>query len=240
MVDQVGRILRGPVSAPDQRQHHAVEIVACAGESACRRQRQVPEQLAAGQQEAVEHAHPGFEHIADLRRLRLDVGVEDRPADDVECEVGHRHVDVELHAVPPASRRALRGRHHLGAVGLDHGPAEHRLDHPPPAQVVGALAGEQPVTEQAPRRPQRAALHKRRVLVDEDATDQVRIADEVEAVGARKRHLRDRPAGPGNTLQIRQRVAQIGGGVAPTGRRAATNALRLGYHSHARSLRPAR
>ena len=240
MVDQVGRIPCGPVSAPDQRQHHPVEIVACAGESPCRRQRQVPEQLAAGQQKAVEHAHPGFEHIADLRRLRLDVGVEDRPADDVECEVGHRHVDVELHAVSPANRRALRGRHHLGAVRLDHGPAEHRLDHPPPAQVVGALAGEQPVTEQAPRRPQRAALHKRGMLVDKDAADQVRIADEMEAVAARKRHLRDRPACPGNTLQIRQRVAQIGGGVAPTGRRAATNALRLGCHSHAGSLRPAR
>ena len=150
----------------------------------CRRQRQVPEQLAAGQQEAVEHAHPGFEHIADLRRLRLDVGVEDRPADDVECEVGHRRVDVELHAVSPASRRALRGRHHLGAVGLDHGPAEHRLDHPPPAQVVGALAGEQPVTEQASRRPQRAALHKRRMLVDEDAADEVRIADEDGSCGS--------------------------------------------------------
>ena len=160
--------------------------------------------------------------------------------DDVECEVGHRHVDVELHAASPASRRALRGRHHLGAVRLDHGPAEHRLDHPPPAQVVGALAGQQPVTEQAPRRPQRAALHERRMLVDKDTADQVRIADEMEAMTARKRHVRDRPACPGNILQIRQRVAQIGGGVAPTGRRAATNALRLGYHSHASSLRPAR
>ena len=121
VVDQVGRILRGPVSAPDQRQHHPVEIVACAVESACRRQRQVPEQLAAGQQKAVEHAHPGLEHIADLRRLRLDVGVEDRPADDVEREVGHRHVDVELHAIraseltcaprpPPSRRRRPRSR----------------------------------------------------------------------------------------------------------------------------------
>ena len=62
---------------------------------------------APGQQEAVEDAHAGVEHGADLGRLGLDVGVEDRAADDAR---GRRQVISALTSTsaPRSSPRRRR------------------------------------------------------------------------------------------------------------------------------------
>ena len=186
-----GRPLGGRLVLGHQAVEEPVDVALGRVELPRRRQRQPPQELGAGQEEAVEHAHARVEHGRDLGRLGLDVGVEDRAADDPQRHPGHLAVDVDGGALVPVGRHVLGGVDHDVAVAVDVLAAEDRLDQPPAAQVVRPLAREQAVAEQAPGRLQRPALHERRAVVDEHAADELGVAHEEEAVAAREAHEHD-------------------------------------------------
>src|SRR6185437_7408576 len=101
--------------------------------------------------EALERVERVRERTADLRRLALDVGGEQRPRDDREGQPRHLLVGVQLGPVAPAGERTLRGRDHLLGVASDLAAVEERLDEPALAQVELALARQQALAEDALR-----------------------------------------------------------------------------------------
>ena len=114
----------------------------------------------------------------------------------------------------------LGGVDHDVAVAVDVLAAEDRLDRPPAAQVVGALARQQAVAEQAPGRLQRAPLDEGGVVVDEHAAHELGVADEEEAVAAGEAHVGD-AAVVGREPVHRARADRAGSGrSSPTPSRA--------------------
>ena len=73
--------------------------------------------------------------VADVPRVRLDVGIEQRLPDDAEGEPHHFLGDVERGAVGPAALDAIGILGHRRGIGRDAILVERRLHQPPLAQV---------------------------------------------------------------------------------------------------------
>ena len=111
-------------------------------------------------------------------RLALDVGVEERLADDGEGVRRHLPRDVERRAVVPmlGATRGIR-RHGVG-VGGDARPMEGRLGEPALAQVQLVLAREQSLAEQHLRALEATTLVEEATVRDEHVADAVGMTDE--------------------------------------------------------------
>ena len=104
---------------------------------------------------------------------------------------------------------------HDGPVAVDALVMEDGLDRPPAAQMIGPLAREQAVAQQASGRLQRPPLYEHRVVVDQHPADQLGVAHEVEAVPGRKADEDDSAVLLGEAVHRRERVAQVADEVAP-------------------------
>ena len=102
------------------------------------------------------------------RGLPLDVGIEQRLADDGERETRHLRGHVERLTPPPAVARPFSVRRHRRRVGHDPVAVERRLRQPPLAHVILALARQQPLPEEQLHAFQPAALGEVPLLGDQD------------------------------------------------------------------------
>jgi hypothetical protein len=126
-----------------------------------------------------QHHHPeGVHHtgqrVADRRRVRVDVGVEQRLADDRQRQAVHLGGDVERPPVDPRAPHPVRVRDHRRAVGGNPIAVEGGLHQPALPQVHRAFAGQQPFAEHPLGTLQAAALHEALVVGDEDVLDVLR------------------------------------------------------------------
>ena len=87
-----------------------------------RRDGELLEQLAEREHAEVERFDRRAQCLADLVRLALDVGVEQRLADDGQCVRGHLARDVEPRAVAPLLGATRGVRRHRVGVRRDVGP----------------------------------------------------------------------------------------------------------------------
>ena len=169
--EQVAAVTASPPALLDDAVDDAVEPRACALEAAALRERQLLQKLREREHQVAEEVHHLRERRADLVGVRLDVGVEERLADDRERESHHLFRDVERLAVAPA-RRSLGGelRHHarVGAYAL---PVEGGLGESPLAAVELALARQKPFAQETLGALQRAPLVEAAVVRDEDVAD---------------------------------------------------------------------
>src|SRR5258705_5599914 len=104
--EQVAAILARRATLGDESIDRRVEPLAAATEAQRRRDGKLLEQLAEGEHAEVERVDRRGERVADLVRLALDVGVEQRLADDGECVRRHLARQVERRTVAPALRAA--------------------------------------------------------------------------------------------------------------------------------------
>ena len=186
------------------------------------RHRQPLEHVRERQHHHPERFHDAGERLAHLRRLRLDVGVEQRLADDREREPVHLPGDVQRGAVGPRVPHPIRVRHHRAAVAGDPIAVKRRLHQAALAQVHGALARQQPFAEQALRALQPAALDEVLVVRDEDVADVLRAVDEEDRFAAH-------PVGHDVAVRAREvRVERERVAARPIDQRAEQRGLRSG------------
>ena len=183
----------------DDALHDDVEVLHAREEVAPLRQR-AHELLAAERGELPETGEQLGEDVAERARVAGEVGAEERATDDREGERRHLLHHVDLVAVAPSGRVPLRLGDHLRGVGLDALAVERGLRQPPLTQVELALAREQPVAEQRPRRLQSTALHDVARVGEEDVGDDVGIAHEVDVL-AREDVVRHRAVGARDRLE---------------------------------------
>ena len=185
------------------------------------RQRQLFHRRTAGQQQPVDSVQALRERLPDLRRFVFHVGVEKRLAHDGQRQPHHLLRHVDLRAVLPAVGGAR------GVIRHDFGVAAHALavkrglHQPPLAQVVVALAGQQPLAQQPLGDLQRAAFAEHAMIGHQQVADHVRVVEQVH-VRVVERYVRHIAEG-GHLLQEAdavvakadeelQRIASLGAG----------------------------
>ena len=135
-------------------------------------------QIAERQHSQPERAHRVGQRRADLGRLGLDVGVEQRLADDRRAST--RSSPARRRRVAPSDhdRRVRRRTPPSCRVGGDALAVKRRLHQPALSQVEIALAREQARAEQTLRALEATALGEIPVVRDQDVLDAMGIVDE--------------------------------------------------------------
>ena len=155
---QVAVIALAPPPFRDHPVDDRVELRARRPSAPQLRHRQVLQQVRERQHRHPERFHDAGERLADLGRLRLDVGVEQRLADDRQRQPIHFLRDVERRAIAPRAAHAIGIGDHRVGIRRDPLAMERRLHQPPLSQMRRAFAGQEPFAEQALGALQRRAL----------------------------------------------------------------------------------
>ena len=116
--------------------------------------------------------------------VRLDVGAEQRLADDRQRQPVHFAGDVQGLAVAPARRRPLRVRDHRVGVGGDALLVERRLREPALAPMQIAFARQQPFAEQLFRALERTPFLEQPRARHQHVLDVVRMVQQHEPLRA--------------------------------------------------------
>ena len=176
--EEVAAILARCTTFGDEPIDRRVESLASATEAQRHRQREALEQLAEREHAQVERLDRRGERVADLVGLALDVGVEQRLADDGERISRHLAGHVESLAVAPALGAPRRVRRHRLGVRGDARTVERGLREPalPPVQLV--LARQQTLAEQHLGALEAASLVEQPAVRDEHVADLVRMTHE--------------------------------------------------------------
>ena len=136
------------------------------------------------QQHQPEALDDAGERFADRGRLRFDVGVEERLADDRQRQPVHLACDVERRAVGPRPPHAVGVLDHHAPVARDALAVKRRLHQPSLAKMNRALARQQAVAEQPLAALEAAALREVPVVGDEDVFDLLRVPDKEQLLAA--------------------------------------------------------
>ena len=197
--EQVAAILPRRATFGDEAVDRRVEPLAAATEAQRRRDGELLEQLAEGEHAEVERFDRRSERLADLVRLALDVGVEQRLADDGERVRRHLARHVERRAVAPAFRAPCGVRRHGVGVRGDARAVKGGLRQTTLAQMELVLARQEPLAEEHPRALETATLVEVATVRDEHVADPVGMA-----------HEHDRLAGDTESGNVAVGASQIG------------------------------
>ncbi len=170
------------------------------------RQRQALDEVRERKHQRPERLHDAGERVADLARLRRDVGVEQRLADDRQREAIHLLRHVDRRPVRPRLALPIRVLHHRRRVFRDAIAMKRRLHQPPLPQMHGAFARQQPLAEHALRPLEPAALREVLVVRHQDVLDDARIADD-EHVLAAEPDVREIAVCASDVLEELERIA---------------------------------
>jgi hypothetical protein len=181
--DQIAAILCAGPSLGNDAVDGGIQPLAGLFGSLAGRQRQLLGQLAPGQQQPVDRVQRLGQRLADLGRLSLHVGIEQRLAHDGQGQAHHflRHVHRRAisQRLPALSRLLGVAGHHL-AVGGHALAVKRRLHQAALAQVQLALAGQQAIAQQPARHLQGAALDEAAMMRHQHILDQLRMVDQIE------------------------------------------------------------
>ena len=186
---QVPAVASLPSVVLDQPVDDRVELSLGSPEPHRRGDRQPLEQRAVRCRHPVEEPQRGRQGGAHPRGvLPSEVRVEKRLSDDRQRQARHLRVHVDDVAVSPSLREIpRRAGHHVRVAGDARG-MERRLGHPALAPVEVALAGEQPVAQDAARLLEALALHEVVVPGDEHLAHQIGMVQQMDAERADAGH----------------------------------------------------
>ena len=183
--EQIAVIARLGAALLDQPMDERVHAAARAVQLAHPRNRRVLEQHPHRKNRAIEHAHRQLERLGHVVRIAVDVGIEQRAPRDRERHAHHLLVHIELLVRVPVALEPLGELRHRRAVAREPLLVKGRLDEPALAQMVLALAREQPLAQQHLRHLERASLHERLLLAHEHRLDVIRMREQRDALRAR-------------------------------------------------------
>ena len=145
---QIAAVIRRRAPLVDDPVDQPVERRLCTVVPADGRQRQALEDRRKRRHRHRKRLEDRRQRLAHRPGVRVEVGAEQRFADDRQREAVHFAGDVEGLAVAPPRRRALRVRHHRVRVGGNALLVESRLREPALAAMEIGLARQQPFAEQ--------------------------------------------------------------------------------------------